>query len=118
MDDPAARLFGALAGVAAFSPESDAWLDAQMAALDVNRRLLADLLAEVSLELRGIDGAALRPVTPSGAGAGETAPTEETDTAARAAEAQPTPEPALALVGAGQPARAALRHGKAVSLAA
>jgi len=39
-------LFGALAGVAAFSPESDAWLDAQMAALDVNRRLLADLLAE------------------------------------------------------------------------
>lgn len=39
-------LFGALAGVAAFSPESDAWLDAQMAALDVNRRLLSDLLAE------------------------------------------------------------------------
>lgn len=39
-------LFGALAGVAAFSPESDGWLDAQMAALDVNRRLLSDLLAE------------------------------------------------------------------------
>ena len=84
-------------------------------ALDVE---LADLLAEVSLELRGIDGAALRPVAPSGARAGETAPAEETGTAARAAEAQPTPEPALALVGAGQPARAALRHGKAVSLAA
>jgi cysteine-S-conjugate beta-lyase len=39
-------LFGALAGVAAFSPESDAWLDALLAALDANRRLLADLLAE------------------------------------------------------------------------
>ncbi len=39
-------LFGALGGVAAFSPESDAWLDAQLAALDENRRLLADLLAE------------------------------------------------------------------------
>ena len=79
---------------------------------------LADLLAEVSLELRGIDGAALRPVAPSGTGAGETAPAEETAAAARAAEPQPTPEPALALVGAGQPARAALRHDKAVSLAA
>ncbi|NYE20277.1 cystathionine beta-lyase [Microbacterium immunditiarum] len=39
-------LFGALAGVAAFSQESDAWLDAELAALDANRRLLADLLAE------------------------------------------------------------------------
>lgn len=39
-------LFGALAAVAAFSPESDAWLDAQLAALDENRVLLADLLAE------------------------------------------------------------------------
>lgn len=39
-------LFGALAGVAAFSEESDAWLDAELAALDANRRLLADLLAE------------------------------------------------------------------------
>ncbi len=39
-------LFGALAGVAAFSPESDSWLDALRAALDRNRRLLADLLAE------------------------------------------------------------------------
>lgn len=39
-------LFGALAAVAAFSPESDGWLDAQLAALDENRLLLADLLAE------------------------------------------------------------------------
>jgi cystathionine beta-lyase len=39
-------LFGALAAVAAFSPESDAWLDAQLGALDENRLLLADLLAE------------------------------------------------------------------------
>lgn len=39
-------LFGAIAAVAAFSPESDAWLDAQLASLDINRALLADLLAE------------------------------------------------------------------------
>ncbi|WP_460720687.1 MalY/PatB family protein [Microbacterium aureliae] len=39
-------LFGALAGVAAFDPASDAWLDALLARLDANRRLLADLLAE------------------------------------------------------------------------
>lgn len=39
-------LFGALAAVAAFSGESDDWLDAQLAALDVNRVLLAELLAE------------------------------------------------------------------------
>ncbi len=39
-------LFGALAAVAAFSPESDSWLDAQLAALDENRALLAELLAE------------------------------------------------------------------------
>ena len=39
-------LFGALAAVAAFSPESDEWLDAQLAALDENRVLLAELLAE------------------------------------------------------------------------
>ncbi|MCP2637045.1 aminotransferase class I/II-fold pyridoxal phosphate-dependent enzyme [Microbacterium sp. HD4P20] len=38
-------LFGAIAAVAAFSPESDDWLDAQLAALDENRMLLADLLA-------------------------------------------------------------------------
>lgn len=39
-------LFGALAGVAAFSPESDEWLDGLLAALDHNRRLLAELLTE------------------------------------------------------------------------
>jgi len=39
-------LFGALSGVAAFSPESDAWLDGLRAALDRNRRLLSELLAE------------------------------------------------------------------------
>ncbi|MGK3953051.1 MalY/PatB family protein [Microbacterium sp. I2] len=38
-------LFGAIAAVAAFSPESDEWLDAQLAALDANRVLLAELLA-------------------------------------------------------------------------
>ncbi len=39
-------LFGALANVAAFSPESDAWLESLRARLDLNRSLLADLLAE------------------------------------------------------------------------
>jgi len=39
-------LFGAIASVAAFSPESDAWLDSLLARLEENRRLLADLLAE------------------------------------------------------------------------
>ena len=39
-------LFGALAGVAAFGPESDAWLDSVMAALAENGRLLSELLAE------------------------------------------------------------------------
>lgn len=38
-------LFGALANVAAYAPESDAWLESLLAALDVNRRLLAELLA-------------------------------------------------------------------------
>jgi cystathionine beta-lyase len=39
-------LFGALANVAAFSRESDEWLDRLLAALDQNRRLVAELLAE------------------------------------------------------------------------
>ncbi len=38
-------LFGANAGVAAFDPASDAWLDSLRVTLDGNRRLLADLLA-------------------------------------------------------------------------
>lgn len=39
-------LFGALAARAAFAPESDEWLDGLLAALDDNRRLLGELLAE------------------------------------------------------------------------
>lgn len=39
-------LFGAIAAVAAFSPASDAWLDSLGAALDRNRVLLAELLAD------------------------------------------------------------------------
>lgn len=73
-------------------------------ALDVE---LADLLAEISLELRGIDSAAVRPL--SDAPAPEAAPAAEQPAA-------PVSEPALALVGA--PARSALRRGEAVSLAA
>lgn len=38
--------FGMLAATAAFSQESDAWLDGLLATLDANRCLLADLLAE------------------------------------------------------------------------
>jgi transcriptional regulator with XRE-family HTH domain len=77
-------------------------------ALDVE---LADLLAEVSLELRGADGG-LRPVPPAAAGARPAADP--------AAESPAAGEPALALVGAGEgtPARSALRRGEAVSLAA
>ena len=84
-------------------------------ALDVE---LADLLAEVSLELRGIDGAAPPPGGALRRRCRRDGPCRGDRHGRRAAEAQPTPEPALALVGAGQPARAALRHGKAVSLAA
>lgn len=39
-------LFGALANVAAYAPESDAWLDSLLAALTESRALLGDLLAE------------------------------------------------------------------------
>jgi transcriptional regulator with XRE-family HTH domain len=78
-------------------------------ALDVE---LADLLAEVSLELRGISSAAVRPLAPT---ADAPAPETQPD-AAPAAPADPVAEPALALVGA--PARSALRRGEAVSLAA
>ncbi|BDV30480.1 MalY/PatB family protein [Microbacterium terricola] len=39
-------LFGALANAAAFDEGSDPWLDSLLAALDENRRLLAELLAE------------------------------------------------------------------------
>lgn len=39
-------LFGAIASVAAFAPESDDWLDSLLLTLDRNRRLIADLLTE------------------------------------------------------------------------
>jgi len=77
-------------------------------ALDVE---LADLLAEVSLELRGATGGAVRPLAPSA-----DTPAAETTPAAEQPAAEPVAEPALALVGA--PARAAVRRGEAVSLAA
>jgi cystathionine beta-lyase len=41
-----AGLFGIIANRAAFAIDSDAWLEQLLAALDDNRRLLADLLAE------------------------------------------------------------------------
>jgi transcriptional regulator with XRE-family HTH domain len=77
-------------------------------ALDVE---LADLLAEVSLGLRGDDGR-LRPLVPATVPAD--VPAEEAVPAASGE--QPVPEPALALVGA--PARGTGRPAGAVSLAA
>ena len=78
---------------------------------------LADLLAEVSLELRvprtDREGA-VRSLAPSGPEIDESS-TDARASAQPAAE-QPVGEPALALVG-GAPARSALRKG-AVSLAA
>jgi transcriptional regulator with XRE-family HTH domain len=76
---------------------------------------LADLLAEVSLELRGAragNGGAVRPLAPTGDASPASAEPAATDEQPVAAE------PALALVGAGLPARSALRRGEAVSLAA
>jgi transcriptional regulator with XRE-family HTH domain len=76
---------------------------------------LADLLAEVSVQLRGGDALTVRPLP--------TAPEQPNAGAAAAAEqavAEPAAqaaEPALALVGTA-PARGALRRGEAVSLAA
>jgi transcriptional regulator with XRE-family HTH domain len=70
-------------------------------ALDVE---LADLLAEVSLGLRG-DDVRVRPLVPA-----------EEEAVAAASDEQPVPEPALALVGG--PARASGRPAGAVSLAA
>jgi transcriptional regulator with XRE-family HTH domain len=75
---------------------------------------LADLLAEVSSELKGSgDGrgqVAVRPLAPS-------VPAADAP-AAPPADAAPAAEPALALVGAGSPAHSALRRGETVSLAA
>jgi transcriptional regulator with XRE-family HTH domain len=73
-------------------------------ALDVE---LADLLAEVSSELRGTP--AVRPLAPS-------VPAPDAPAAEPSEAAPATPEPALALVGS--PSHATLRRGKAVSLAA
>jgi len=83
-------------------------------ALDVE---LADLLAEVSQELRG--GSAARPAAVRPVGPGEQAaqPAAEREATPVEPAAAAAPEPALALVGAGQPARSAVRRG-AVSLAA
>src|SRR4051812_48163006 len=77
-------------------------------ALDVE---LADLLAEVSQELRG--AAAVRPLPQTAESAAAPAQPAEQPAAAE----EPVAEPALALVGAGQPARSSVRRG-AVSLAA
>ena len=79
-------------------------------ALDVE---LADLLAEVSQELRGTGEGAVRPLPQPAA-----APAAEAQPAEQPAAEQPVAEPALALVGAGQPARSAVRRDGAVSLAA
>ncbi|GAA3185459.1 hypothetical protein GCM10010531_44590 [Blastococcus jejuensis] len=71
---------------------------------------LADLLAEVSLELRVAGGGSVRPLTEPAVPT--PAPVEQP------AADTPAPEPALALVGAGQPGRSGRRQGEAVSLAA
>ncbi|WP_369130218.1 helix-turn-helix domain-containing protein [Modestobacter roseus] len=86
-------------------------------ALDVE---LADLLAEVSLEMRLAEpgGRTVRPVAlpVPGAAADEAGAADAAEPAEVAAEA-PVAEPALALVGGGQPARGSRASG-AVSLAA
>ena len=61
---------------------------------------LADLLAEVSLELRVAGGGAVRPLPAPGSAPSETT-AEETPAAEQPAAAAPVAEPALALVGAG-----------------
>ena len=82
---------------------------------------LADLLAEVSLELRGVRvggtrAGEVRPLAPS-----SDTPAAETSDAVAAPEQsaieQPAAEPALALVGAA-PGRTGLRRGETISLAA
>jgi len=77
---------------------------------------LADLLAEVSLELRGVRvGTAageVRPLAPQ-----TETPTAEQPVADQPVSEQPAAEPALALVGA-PPGRTGLRRGETVSLAA
>jgi transcriptional regulator with XRE-family HTH domain len=77
-------------------------------ALDVE---LADLLAEVSLELRVAAGGAVRPLPQSADGTAT-----DPQPAVEQPAAEPAAEPALALVGAH--ARSPLRRGETVSLAA
>jgi transcriptional regulator with XRE-family HTH domain len=94
-------------------------------ALDVE---LADLLAEVSTGMRLAQpaGRTVRSVALTGVGAGARPGVPEDDPAAAAEQTaeeatsavDPVAEPALALVGRGQPARAAARPAGAVSLAA
>ncbi|MCZ2840077.1 helix-turn-helix domain-containing protein [Modestobacter sp. VKM Ac-2985] len=87
-------------------------------ALDVE---LADLLAEVSLEMRLTEpaGRPVRPVAVARPGDDEAASAAAADAPAEQAAAEtPVAEPALALVGSGQAARAAARARRAVSLAA
>ena len=73
---------------------------------------LADLLAEVSLELRvAAAGADVRPLATTGE-------SREVEPAAAAEQGAPAAEPALALVGSGAQGRAGRRQGDAVSLAA
>jgi transcriptional regulator with XRE-family HTH domain len=90
---------------------------------------LADLLAEVSLEMRLAEPSRrpVRPVALAGVGAGPRPGTPDDDPAATGVDEAPerapavevpVAEPALALVGAGQPARAAGRPAGAVCLAA
>jgi transcriptional regulator with XRE-family HTH domain len=84
-------------------------------ALDVE---LADLLAEISSELRGPDGR-VRPLVPAAGAAPAGVPVEDVPAEEAAVPADtgvPAAEPALALVGA--TTRAAQRAGDAVSLAA
>ena len=78
---------------------------------------LADLLAEVSLELRG-RRRRRRPPALAPARPGARPPRQTPAAEQPAPPTQPVAEPALALVGAGQPARSGLRRGEAVSLAA
>ena len=76
---------------------------------------LADLLAEVSLEMRVAGAGGVRALAhPAPAEATEAAAAEEQPVTEEAGV--PAAEPALALVGG--PARAGLRRGEAVSLAA
>jgi transcriptional regulator with XRE-family HTH domain len=83
---------------------------------------LADLLAEVSLELRGVRVPArtsgeVRPLAPSTDNPSGENEAAERSTGEQSVSDQPSAEPALALVGAA-PGRAGLRRGKTVSLAA